>query len=154
MELEESAPAAADKRIFPVRLGKFRSSNNGGNPSATASSSNPRSEEAEMRGSSSSSLDARRCFSMGSYQYVVADCSLQVELSSGKKNGDGGEGRGPRRTTAEEDAANGKKLWAGSKGDSFSVSKIWQWSGKKPKLSSSSDSQGLPWMQRTERGGT
>ncbi|CAA6672498.1 unnamed protein product [Spirodela intermedia] len=155
VELGESTAAAAaavDKKIFPVRLGKFRSSNNGGNPS-TASSSNPRNEEAEMR-SSSSSLDARRCFSMGSYQYVVADCNLQVELSSGK-NGDGGEGRATRRRMVEEDAANanGKKLWAGSKGESFSVSKIWQWSGKKPKLSSTSDipylNQGLPGIQRT-----
>ncbi|KAK8561123.1 hypothetical protein V6N13_149697 [Hibiscus sabdariffa] len=74
--------------VFCVRLGKFRSSNQ---------------VEAETSGSN---LSARRCFSMGSYQYVVADTNLQVTLCH----------RGPN-------AGN-----VARKGESFSVSKIWQWS--------------------------
>ncbi|KAK8485818.1 hypothetical protein V6N13_005337 [Hibiscus sabdariffa] len=85
--------------VFCVRLGKFRSSNQG---------------EAETSGSN---LSARRCFSMGSYQYVVADTNLQVALCH-------------RGTNAGNVA---------SKGESFSVSKIWQWSNKGNKFPSSSD---------------
>ncbi|CAN4124258.1 unnamed protein product [Withania somnifera] len=50
-------------------------------------------------GSSNSNLDSRSCFSMGSFQYVVADSELQVALCpNGAKNhgvdGGGGQLRG------------------------------------------------------------
>ncbi|KAK8937040.1 RING-H2 finger protein ATL46 [Platanthera zijinensis] len=74
-------------------------------------------------------LDARRCFSMGSYNYVVPEANLQVALSSEVKRwGSGGEGRSSRarlgpawNSAAETGAAEGKRLHAGSKGESFSV---------------------------------
>ena len=100
-------------------------------------------------GSSSSSLDARRCYSMGSYQYVLAEASLQVSVH--RRHGDGANGgaermRGPRGVVAGGanppgfGGGEGKRIGAGSKGDSFSVSKIWQWprngKGKLPVLAS------------------
>ncbi|RVX18480.1 RING-H2 finger protein ATL46 [Vitis vinifera] len=45
----------SQRRVFPVRLGKFRSLNNEGTQSG----------EREQEGTSSSYLDARRCYSMG-----------------------------------------------------------------------------------------
>lgn len=104
--------------------------------------------------SSSSQLDARRCYSMGSYQYVVADANLQVELPRvNKKSGDSKGARGSGEAAAEE----GKRLGFGSRGESFSVSKIWLWSNKKGKHPISSDASsldgGLPWMkERTSVG--
>ncbi|XP_013602956.1 PREDICTED: RING-H2 finger protein ATL47-like [Brassica oleracea var. oleracea] len=102
------------KRVFSVRLGKFRSSNiNVG--------------EGETSGcvSVNSSLDNRRCFSMGSYQYIVAESDLVVALcpnsESLKSNGEG------------------KKINMRSKGESFSVSKIWQWSNKRSKFANQAE---------------
>ncbi|KAL0450640.1 UNVERIFIED_CONTAM: RING-H2 finger protein ATL46 [Sesamum latifolium] len=55
VEIEQ---VATEKGVFPVRLGKFRKLNE--------------AEAGEVGGETSSSkLDARRCYSMGSYQYVV-----------------------------------------------------------------------------------
>ncbi|XP_018466643.1 RING-H2 finger protein ATL47-like [Raphanus sativus] len=99
------------KRVFSVRLGKFRSSNvnvsEGGGETSGCVSVN-------------SSLDNRRCFSMGSYQYIVAESDLVVALCPNK---DG-----------LKSSAEGKKLNMRSKGESFSVSKIWQWSNKRSKF--------------------
>ncbi|KAI3452404.1 hypothetical protein Pfo_009069 [Paulownia fortunei] len=109
---------------------------------------------------SSSKLDARRCFSMGSYQYVVGDANLRVALSQD------GAGRDAKLINGTEQSCNasadgsteGKKICIGTKTDSYSVSKIWLWS-KKGKFASSSDAQlgnpsspnlDLPWMHRTE----
>ncbi|WOL13675.1 hypothetical protein Cni_G22448 [Canna indica] len=71
-----------DKRVFLVRLGKFKSlgDGNGDNDGdegggVAISIGNARFDEGE---SSSSGLEAWRCFSMGSYQYVVTDANLQV----------------------------------------------------------------------------
>ncbi|XP_021656760.2 RING-H2 finger protein ATL47 isoform X2 [Hevea brasiliensis] len=136
------------KRVFSVRLGKFKSSNS----------------EAVERGegeTSSSNLDARRCFSMGSYQYVVADLDLQVALCPGTGAGPGRiklvKGRNGQNGNSSTDGdVEGKKINR-SNGESFSVSKIWQWSrkGKFPSLSDthmgvSSVSVGLPWSDRTQ----
>lgn len=97
----------SEKRVFSVRLGKFRNVNGvidgGGDEDSNSSSSR-----------SSCNLDARRCFSMGSYQYVVSGSSLQVVLCGGERNEDG----------------DGKRIGERSKGESFSVSKIWLWSNK------------------------
>ncbi|XP_058733539.1 RING-H2 finger protein ATL47-like [Vicia villosa] len=89
-----------DKRVFSVKLGKFRS--NG----------------LENGSTSSCSLDERRCYSMGSYQYVFCDSNLQVVLS---------------QSYCEEDEngnVEGKRIGNRIKGESFSVSKIWLWSKK------------------------
>lgn len=98
---------------------------------------------------------------MGSYQYVLAEASLQVSVH--RRHGDG-NGRARLRGLAGANpagndaaaAADGKKIGAGSKGDSFSVSKIWQWprqgKGKLPVLASD-DSPAvdgrLPWPRRS-----
>ena len=100
------------KRVFSVRLGKFRSSNN-----INAS------EGGETSGcvSVNRSLDNRRCFSMGSYQYIVAESDLVVALC-------------PNSETLKSSNVEGKKINMRSKGESFSVSKIWQWSNKRSKF--------------------
>ncbi|CDY57322.1 BnaA08g20270D [Brassica napus] len=112
----EREPAENDircgKRVFSVRLGKFRSSNN-----INAS------EGGETSGcvSVNRSLDNRRCFSMGSYQYIVAESDLVVALC-------------PNSETLKSSNVEGKKINMRSKGESFSVSKIWQWSNKRSKF--------------------
>ncbi|KAJ0038200.1 hypothetical protein Pint_23025 [Pistacia integerrima] len=120
----------SEKRVFSVRLGKFRSSNVGGG--------------VEKRdGEGDSNLDARRCFSMGSYQYVVADSELQVALYPTRGGGSTSlrllKGRiGQNENSSNDVDVEGKKINIRSKGESFSVSKIWQWS-KKGKYPSSSE---------------
>ncbi|CAF2045818.1 hypothetical protein BRARA_I03202 [Brassica rapa] len=124
-------PAESDimsgKRVFSVRLGKFRSSNinegegggGGGGETSGCVSVN-------------SSLDNRRCFSMGSYQYIVAESDLVVALcpnNEGSKNVKG----------ESESNVEGKKLNMRSKGESFSVSKIWQWSNKRSKFANQAE---------------
>ncbi|KAK7367886.1 hypothetical protein VNO80_09906 [Phaseolus coccineus] len=138
------------KRVFSVRLGKFRSSNNGDGVE--------RGESESSRGN----LDVRRCYSMGSFQYVVADSDLRVAL--GPPRGDGGSsgsmrqlnGRAAPNGSSFIDAdIEGKKINLARKGESFSVSKIWQWS-RKDKLSGLSDAHfhnstitaTLPWMNK------
>ncbi|KAL2344305.1 hypothetical protein Fmac_005590 [Flemingia macrophylla] len=134
------------KRVFSVRLGKFRSSNG---------------EGVERGGgeSSTSNLDVRRCYSMGSFQYVVADSDLQVALCTNRGDGGGAPGGSMRqlkgrlthcRNSSTDGDVEGKKINIARKGESFSVSKIWQWS-RKDKVSSSQenhlgDSAALPWM--------
>ncbi|XP_048433833.1 RING-H2 finger protein ATL46-like [Pyrus x bretschneideri] len=136
-----------DKGILPVRLGKFRKVD-------------AEVEETGGGEGSSSRLDARRCFSMGSYQYVLNDSELRVPLSNDQL------GRNVRPTRGIENSGNlsidsdmeGKKISSVTKGESYSVSKIWLWS-KKGKFSSSIDTQmgmpsslntDLPWMNRTQ----
>ncbi|CAJ1940063.1 unnamed protein product [Sphenostylis stenocarpa] len=145
------------KRVFSVRLGKFRSSNNG--------------EGVERGGggggeSSTSNLDVRRCYSMGSFQYVVADSDLQVALCSNRGDVGGASGGSMRQfkgklaqygNSSTDGDVEGKKISIARKGESFSVSKIWQWS-KKDKVSTSSQNHlggsyvtaSLPWMNRTQ----
>ncbi|XP_060193674.1 RING-H2 finger protein ATL46-like [Lycium barbarum] len=140
IEIEEVAVA---KATFPVRLGKFRKLNDGARGGG---------EGEEVGESSSSNLDARRCFSMGSYEYVVGDVNLKVALSNEQKTSNMNQAN-----LAEHDPNEGKKIGIGTKTDSYSVSKIWLWS-KKGKFASSSDCQmddqppsmDLPWLRRTE----
>ncbi|KAK6153038.1 hypothetical protein DH2020_012677 [Rehmannia glutinosa] len=138
VEIEE---VVIEKGVFPVRLGKFRKLNGG--------------VEGEIGyESGSSKLDARRCYSMGSYEYVVGDANLRVALRQDQTS----------REKIEQDCnptdgvADGKKICIGTKTDSYSVSKIWLWS-KKGKFASSSEAHlenmsspnlDLPWMHRTE----
>ncbi|XWS32790.1 hypothetical protein CRYUN_Cryun22dG0019900 [Craigia yunnanensis] len=136
VEMEE---IVVDKGILPVRLGKFRRLNDGPGEAG---------EE-----TSSSNLDARRCFSMGSYQYVLGDSDLRVALANDRRGDDdikllkGLEHNG---NSSVEGDAEGKKISSVTKGESFSVSKIWLWS-KKGKLLSSSDAQiGMPSSLNTD----
>lgn len=156
-------PAAEDdnivgqNRIFPVRLGKFRSTNDDGE------------ERREVGETSNSNLDARRCYSMGSFQYVVASSDLQVAYRpnrGGRDRGSGGIGNDERvvkgrygqfgNFTTDGDG-DGKRINTRSKGESFSVSKIWMWSKKGKLTTTSSDSPmvtnssvnvSLPWTDR------
>ncbi|KAK2661833.1 hypothetical protein Ddye_000407 [Dipteronia dyeriana] len=144
IEIEE---IVVDKGVLPVRLGKFRRLNDGAGEAGGETSS--------------STLDARRCYSMGSYQYVLDNSSdLRVALcndwhDSDSKLAKGMENNGNSSINGD---VEGKKINSVAKGESFSVSKIWLWS-KKGKFSSSSDAQmgmpeslkmDLPWMGRTQ----
>jgi hypothetical protein len=145
----------AEKKVFPVRLGKFKNVGTqgaveGGNANASA-----RVLSRDQGESSSSSLDGRRCFSMGTYQYVLGTSELRVALQPGRiRNGAGGamRGRPPGLSSINADIMEGKKICARNKGESFSVSKIWQWSNLKGKLPAGSDecsdAGSLPWMKR------
>ncbi|EOY20660.1 RING/U-box superfamily protein [Theobroma cacao] len=124
-------PAAAtedvsEKRIFSVRLGKFRSINDG-------ESGGGRVLQGEI---SSCNLDARRCYSMGAYQYVVGD-SLQVTLSPDVSHGKLVEGKGEDGSSSIDGDVEEKRIRR-TKGESFSVSKIWLWS-KRSRFTASSD---------------
>ncbi|CAN6221987.1 unnamed protein product [Urochloa humidicola] len=158
-----------DAAVLPVRLGKFTSVSRAA-PGPVHGGIVTR--ESGETSSSSSSLDARRCYSMGSYQYVLAEASLQVSVHRRHGEGHGRAGarlRGVGVNAAGGEAAGigggagggegGKRIGAGSKGDSFSVSKIWQWprngKGKLPVLASDDSpamSGGrLPWQRRSPR---
>ncbi|KEH19947.1 putative transcription factor C2H2 family [Medicago truncatula] len=145
------------KRVFSVRLGKFRSSNNG--------EGGVERNEGECSSTTKSIVDdVRRCYSMGSYQYVVADSDLVVALCPNKGEGGGnsasmrqlkgGFGQNGNCSIVGGDV-EGKKMNVARKGESFSISKIWLWS-RKDKVSSSSHSHmvnsnltsTLPWMNR------
>lgn len=109
-------------RVYPVLLGKFRSSNQ-------ALESEVKAQNEVM----SSSIDSRRCYSMGAFQYVVDEANLQVTLSRGNTMARGQYRKEQLSNILE---THGKKMTNRSRGDSFSVSKIWLWS-KKGKFSSS-----------------
>lgn len=113
----------SEKRVLSVRLGKFRSSNDGGQDGGSTSDCN---------------LDTRRCYSMGSVQYVVGDLHLQVAMST--YDGSGGSSdakhvkvRGARHENSSVNVdVEGKKIGSRAKGDSLSFSKIWLWSSRFP----------------------
>ncbi|XP_030530877.1 RING-H2 finger protein ATL46 [Rhodamnia argentea] len=119
-----------EKGIVPVRLGKFRRMNNDARDEGVGETS-------------SSNLDARRCYSMGSYQYVLGDCELRVPLHDQDRHGnvakttEGGQPNGDSSVLVDMEQKNMKSV---AKGESYSVSKIWLWS-KKSKFSRSSDDQ-------------
>lgn len=145
VEIEETV---VEKGVLPVRLGKFRRVNG-------------EAAESGVGETSSSNLDARRCFSMGSYQYVLGNSVLRVALDNDQpghevKPTKGGE-HGNANPTGDGDF-EGKKISSVGRGESYSVSKIWQWS-KKGKFSTSTDSQtgmpsslkmDLPWMGKAQ----
>ncbi|KAF5741054.1 RING-H2 finger protein ATL47 [Tripterygium wilfordii] len=153
------------KRVFSVRLGKFRSTNNGGVVVAAGEGGGEGAERIKAETSSSNNcnsinLDGRRCYSMGSYQYVVADSDLRVALVPTRNGTNGSMSLVKRRITQDLNSSvdgdyEGKKINMRSKGESFSVSKIWQWS-KKGKFQNSAETHmgsspvtvGLPWSER------
>ncbi|KAL6524412.1 hypothetical protein OROHE_016083 [Orobanche hederae] len=136
----ESFPQENDGRgrVFSIRLGKFKSSDGrlGGGDKKKVEGLNSSDSS-----SSSSSIDARRCYSMGAFQYIVENRDLQVASSSGK----GGGAKAKAQCTIERCINNNnaeiegmKRINSRSRGDSFSISKIWLWS-KKGKFSGFSD---------------
>lgn len=177
----KSAENDIRKRVFSVRLGKFRSLNNAAGGEAGEGIGRGERIEGETSCCSSSNLDSRRCYSMGSYQYVVADSDLQVlalrpkretNIGCGSTSNNNslrivkGRSSGPSRNcnnlVCDGDSDEAKRIInIGSKGDSFSVSKIWQWSrkGKFPtslvphirtSTTSSSFTVGLPLTDRSQ----
>lgn len=124
------------QKVFPVRLGKFKSVNE------NIVEENLERGEGE---SSSCNLDARRCFSLGSFQYVVGDLNLKVSFSTEKgKCSDVklGKERGHAGNSSGNFDSEGKKISSRIRGDSFSVSKVWLWS-KRNKLVSSDSHTGF-----------
>lgn len=112
-----------EKGTFPVRLGKFRKLNN---------------LTVQWEGeTSSSNLDARRCYSMGSYQYVVGDTNLRIALNSRRNAGDARhvKSRFQDPHLSHDAEGDGRRIGIGAKTDSYSMSKIWL-----GKFASSSDS--------------
>lgn len=130
-----------EKGVLPVRLGKFRRLNG---------------EPGEAGGETSSSyLDARRCYSMGSYQYVLGESVLQVPLCHDRPTDDSQLAN--NGNSLVDNDMGGKNIGSLTRGESFSVSKIWLWS-KKGKFSSSLGPQigmssslnaDLPWIEGT-----
>uniref|UniRef100_A0A1J3JU71 RING-type E3 ubiquitin transferase n=1 Tax=Noccaea caerulescens TaxID=107243 RepID=A0A1J3JU71_NOCCA len=112
------------KRVFSVRLGKFRSTNV--NNSGGEGGGGGGGGETSGCVSVNSNLDNRRCFSMGSYQYIVAESDLVVALCPNNE--------GLKNVKEGDSNVEGKKINMRSKGESFSVSKIWQWSNKRSKF--------------------
>ncbi|XP_022954939.1 RING-H2 finger protein ATL46-like [Cucurbita moschata] len=120
--------SSREMRVFSVRLGKFKKIN--------SEEEQEHEEQIEEEGESSNQnhLNARRCYSMGTYQYVVGDSDLQVMKE--KLNPAIFQGNGE---------VEGKKISGRSNGESFSVSKIWQWSKKSGlPIPSSSNNQWRP----------
>ncbi|CAG7902567.1 unnamed protein product [Brassica rapa] len=135
-----------EKGVLPVRLGKFKRLDNDGAGGET----------------SSSNLDARRCFSMGSYQYILGNSELKVPFCKDRQrllkpqDKESQEQIGDLSSSSEEEEKKINSVVA--KGESFSVSKIWLWP-KKDKFSSDAqrrlpssslnvdDLPKLPWME-------
>uniref|UniRef100_A0A6N2LJJ7 RING-type E3 ubiquitin transferase n=1 Tax=Salix viminalis TaxID=40686 RepID=A0A6N2LJJ7_SALVM len=117
--------SVGEKRVFSVRLGKFRSLNGGEG-----------SGQKQHGETSRSNLAARRCYSLGAVQYVEGESNLQVALSHGNLNCRGRDKGCPSIDGDLED----KKIRGRTGGDSFSVSKIWLWSKKSRFPASSSSS--------------
>ncbi|OAY64647.1 RING-H2 finger protein ATL47-like [Ananas comosus] len=145
---DREAESGNEKRVFPVRLGKFRSLSRRDGGVENDNGGAVISAGEEVGEASSSNLDARRCYSMGTYRYVLGDVNLRVSLRSSHKR------NGVRRNFADNEVLEGKRICAGSKGESFSVSKIWQWPNKKGKFPISYSDAGsvdgsMPWMERS-----
>ncbi|CAO2828801.1 unnamed protein product [Amaranthus hypochondriacus] len=139
-----------DKRVFHVRLGKFRSTSN------EVQEHDLEGKQRDVGETSSTSLDARRCFSMGSYQYVVADSVFQVALCPNRPSNVGVDFKNIKRRIGQNGNlgtkigdSEARKINIGTKNESLSVSKIWLWSKK-----TNSDNSGvpvdinLPWANR------
>ncbi|TXG50310.1 hypothetical protein EZV62_022834 [Acer yangbiense] len=130
--------SVAPKRVLSVRLGKFKSLNGGGDNNSSNNNNN--------REISSCNLDARRCYSMGTFQYVVGDSDLQVALSHarGCRDGVSSDSKLIKENSSveeeEKEEAEEKKICGRSRGESFSVSKIWLWSKKNRLPTTSLDS--------------
>lgn len=144
-------------RVFSVRLGKFRSPDGG------------RERDGIQSEISSSNLDARRCYSLGAFQYIVGDLDLRITLSSENRNKvrnpffDSDGNTTSRVETRHDDgkcvpnaARDERKINVRTRGDSFSFSKIWLWPKKdtfigfsESNVGVSSSSIGMPVTNRS-----
>lgn len=150
-EFGENGLSSVHQKMAEIRLGKFRKLDCEEEPN----------QPSVVDEASNSNLDARRCYSMGSYQYVVGKANLRVALCPD---------RNPRskivvRDVDQNNGVNsrdfefeGKKISSVSRGDSYSVSKIWLWQKKGGLPSSSGDARidlsslgttEFPWIQRS-----
>lgn len=120
VEMEQTVGGNA---FLQVRLGKFRKLDFEGD------------DRSAVGETSSSNLDDRRCFSMGSYEYVVKDANLMVSALRHDPSEVG------NNSNVFDDDGEGKKISFGGKTDSYSVSKIWLWSSNKHKLTTSLQDQ-------------
>ncbi|KAJ0678452.1 putative transcription factor C2H2 family [Helianthus annuus] len=120
------------ERVYPVRLGKFR---------AIDGEKEDKQEVGQTSNGNNNNLDERRCYSMGSYEYVVANSDLQVAFCGDKGRNGNIDLRiekdkmkkvtnSNNNSSIHDEGRNGKEISNGSKGESFSVSKIWLWSKK------------------------
>ncbi|KAL1205550.1 RING-H2 finger protein ATL46 [Cardamine amara subsp. amara] len=150
MEIQE---IVVEKGVLPVRLGKFKRLDNVGN--------GQEDHDVVAGGeTSSSNLDARRCFSMGSYQYILGNSELKVPFCNDRL-----QRLKPQDKESEQtgnSSSEEKKINSVAKGESFSVSKIWLWP-KKDKFSSDAqrrlpssslnvdDLPKLPWMEEDHK---
>ncbi|KAG0543543.1 hypothetical protein BDA96_02G199100 [Sorghum bicolor] len=133
----DAVEAASSSVVLPVRLGRFKNVDDDAESSSSTGAT--------------SRIDRRRCYSMGSYQYVLADEHLlvSVHLRHGNAGGGAGTACGTSSSAAVTAASSsdeqhqGKKVFA--RGDSFSVSKIWQWRGSKRLPGGLCADDGLPW---------
>jgi Ring finger domain len=123
-----------EKIVFSIRLGKFRNVSKTEKVNDAGQNGNACKEIGDT---SSSNLDARRCFSMGSYQYILANSSLQVSCTSIR-------GRSMRflSNATRNEIPDERKISASSRGESLSASKIWQRSGQKGDFRGHFSSQG------------
>ncbi|KAL9663172.1 hypothetical protein QQ045_028011 [Rhodiola kirilowii] len=116
---------------LPVRLGKFRKLD--GQVSA---------QETECGETSSSNFDGRRCYSMGSYQYIVGETDLRVALSQDRRFRHVSFSTNNDQDTVDSSSSfedtEAKKICNAARGESLSVSKIWMWP-KANRFSNSSD---------------
>ncbi|CAD6225112.1 unnamed protein product [Miscanthus lutarioriparius] len=128
----DAAEAASSSVVLPVRLGRFK------NADAAAA-------ESSSSTGATSRIDRRRCYSMGSYQYVLADEHLlvSVHLRHGNAGTACGTSAAVTAVSSGDEQHQGKKVFA--RGDSFSVSKIWQWRGSKRLPGGLCANDGLPW---------
>uniref|UniRef100_A0A0D9XD79 RING-type E3 ubiquitin transferase n=1 Tax=Leersia perrieri TaxID=77586 RepID=A0A0D9XD79_9ORYZ len=137
---ESSAAATASSSVvLSVRLGRFKNAaggDGGGGENA------------------SSRIDARRCYSMGASQYVLDDENLLISVHWRPGDGIAAASRA-NVAVADIKPAAGKKVF--DRGDSFSMSKIWQWRGGERRLrvlhadASPPADDGLPWATTTTR---
>lgn len=116
---EISGSFKQSERVYSVRLGRFRAVNG-----------EKGDEKQEMGQTSNGNLDERRCYSMGSYEYVVANSDLQVAFCHNKGSSMRGNTGNSDSRIENDEGRNGKEISKGGEGESFSVSKIWLWSKK------------------------
>ncbi|KAK1275758.1 RING-H2 finger protein ATL13 [Acorus gramineus] len=119
---------AKDEEVVRVKLGKFRNVD-------------PVVEGTSADGAAEGGLDERRCFSMGSFEYVMDETSrLQVAIKPPAKRPN--VKRPPpmpgRRLAMSECDGNSSRFNGLGKKESFSVSKIWHRS-RKDKAATPSD---------------
>lgn len=137
-------PPPAPEKVVAVKLGKFR---NVGETSSRIDGS----------GSATSHVDGRRCFSMGSYEYVMDDCSsLQVPIRPPAKKTTSRRsplplipGHRPALSVCDCHSSRGFNGFggtssghgAGGKRESFSVSKIWLRGGRRERAAAGETSR-------------